>query len=234
MAVKLREGFIIVIAAPHRRVIMALYMRGSMKKVKNLVIAVAAVALLSSCSAMLVPATSDPGKKIENAYILFDEQQRPLPAEQLIKESVDTYKQENNEMGLAEAYRAYGFFFRSSAVEKWRKHYETDGFLDKTATYSNRYDKSIEYFDQSARLFAKNGKYDKVTNVYLKMGFTYEFAGRNEKACESYTASLDTNARFAKDNPGASLTLPKGFSGTYEDYINGFLKRLDCKKGITR
>lgn len=200
-----------------------------MRHVKRLLFAVLAVTALSSCAAMLVPATSDPSKKIEYAYILFDEQQRPLPAEQLIKESVETYKQENNEMGLAEAYRAYGFFFRSSAVEKWRKHYESDGFLDKTATYSNRYDKSIEYFDQSARLFAKNNKYDKVTNVYLNMGFTYEFAGRNEKACERYKASLESNAKFAKDNPGASLTLPKGFSGTYEDYINGFLKRLECK-----
>ena len=200
-----------------------------MRQVNNLAVVVLAFAILNGCSAMIVPATSDPSKKIEYAYILFDEQQRPLPAEQLIKESVEVYKQENNEMGLAEAYRAYGFFFRSPAVKKWRKHYESDGFVDKTATYINRYDKSIEYFDQSAKLFVKNNKYDKVTNVYLNMGFTYEFAGRNEKACESYKASLDSNARFAKDNPGASLALPKGFSGTYEDYINGFLKRLGCK-----
>jgi tetratricopeptide (TPR) repeat protein len=187
------------------------------------------VIVLSSCSAMLVPATNDPDKKIAFSYILFDEQQRPLPAEQLIRESIEAYNQENNEIGLGEAYRAYGFFFRSPAVKKWQKHYETKGFLDNSATYENRYDKSIEYFEQSVRLFVKNKKYDRVTNVYLNMGFTYEFAGKNDKACEAYKASLNSIAKFEKDNPGVSVTLPKEFTGTYEDYISGFMKRLECK-----
>jgi tetratricopeptide (TPR) repeat protein len=187
------------------------------------------VTTMSGCAAMLVPATNDPDKKIVYSYILFDDQQRPLPAEQLIRESIEAYKQGSNDIGLGEAYRAYGFFFRSPAIKKWQKHYEAKGFLDNTATYENRYDKSIEYFEQSVRLFVKNNKYDRVANVYLNMGFTYEFAGKNEKACEAYKASLDSNAKFTKDNPGISVTLPEGFTGTYEDYINGFLKRLECK-----
>lgn len=200
-----------------------------MKYVRSSFAAMAIVFILSGCAAMLVPKTSNPDKKIAYSYMLFDEQGRPLPAEQLIKESIEAYKQENNEMGLAEAYRAYGFFFRSAAVEKWRKYYESNGFLDKSATYENRYDKSIQYFEDSARLFAKNNKFDKLTNVYLNMGFTYEFAGKAQKACEAYKASLETSRKFTKDNPNTSLTLLRGFTGTYEDYIDGFLKRLECK-----
>ena len=200
-----------------------------MRSLRTLFATTFLVAVLSGCAAMLVPETSDPDNKIEYAYMLFDEQQRPLPAEQLIKESIETFKQENDEMGLAEAYRAYGFFFRSKAVEKWREHYEANGFLDKTATYSNRYDKSIENFDNSAQLFAKNNNYDKLTNVYMNMGFTYEFDNKNAKACEAYKKSLEANNMFLKDNPGSSLVLPDGFIGTYEDYINGFLERLECK-----
>ena len=184
---------------------------------------------LSGCAAALVPATSDPNKKIDYAYMLFDEQQRPLPAERLIREAIEAYGQQNNEIGLAEAYRAYGFFFRSSAVEKGRKIYEENGFLDKSATYSNRYQKSIEYFERSAKLFAKNNMYDNLTNIYLNMGFTYEFAKQDGKACEAYQRSLVANSKFMEGNPGTPVALPKGFVGTYEDYVTGFLKRLGCK-----
>lgn len=180
------------------------------------------------CAAMLVPETNDPQKKIQDAYMLFDQQQRPLPAERLIRESLEIYKRENNELGLAEAYRSYGFFFRSPSIEKWHKHYETSGFLDKSATFNTRYDKSIEYFENSAQLFEKNKKYDMLTNVYLNMGFTYEFANKPDKACELYKRSLDPSKKFTENNPGKSISLPKGFSGTYEDYIDGFLKRLKC------
>ncbi|MEW6521485.1 MAG: hypothetical protein AB1461_18975 [Thermodesulfobacteriota bacterium] len=184
---------------------------------------------LSACAAALIPATSDPQKKIGYAYMLFDEQQRPLPAERLIREAIEAYKQQNDELGLAEGYRAYGFFFRSPAIEKWRKIYEEHGFLDKSATYFNRYDESIEYFEHSARLFEKNDKYDSLTNIYLNMGFTYEFAKKNDKACEAYRTSLVASSKFKESNPSTSITLPKGFVGTYEDYINGLLKRLECK-----
>lgn len=187
-----------------------------------------AAAMLSGCAATLTSAPGDPVKKIEEAYTLLDRQQ-PLPAEQLIRESIETYKREKDEVGLAEAYRAYGFFFRSSAVETWRQHYEVNGFRDKTATYKNRYDKSIENFEESARLLAKNSQYDKLTNVYANLGITNEFAGKNEKACEAYKASLEANRRFAKEKPGVTVSLPQGFAGTYEDYIKVFLEKLDCK-----
>jgi len=184
---------------------------------------------LVGCSAMLVPATNDPAKKITYSYQLFDEQQRPLPAEQLIRESIASFKQENNEIGLAEAYRAYGFFFRSPALKKWREYYEANGFLEKSATFNNRYDKSIEYFENAAGLFTKNNKFDKLTNIYLNMGFSYEFADKNDKACEAYKMSLEANRKFKNVNTSASLVLPDGFTGTYDDYISGFLKRLECK-----
>lgn len=199
-----------------------------MNSVKALFAAVLVMVVLSGCATMWTSSAGNPAKKIEEAYVHMDEL-RPLAAEPLIRESVEAYKRRGDEAGLAEAYRAYGFFFRSQAVEKWQQHYEAAGFQDKTATFKNRYDKSVENFEESARLMAKNSQYDKLTNVYANLGLTYEVAGRSDKACEAYRASLEANRRFTKDTPGVAVTLPQGFAGTYEEYINGFLERLGCK-----
>lgn len=186
-------------------------------------------AVLSGCAAIGVVETSDPDKKIRDAYILFDEQQRPLPAERLIREAITIYQEKNNDLGLAEAYRAYGFFFRSSAIEKWHKYYEDNGFYEGGATVANRHAKSIAYFEKSAAIFEKYKKNDSLTNIHRNMGFTYEFANQPEKACDEYKKSIIASQRHKKENPSATLTLPKGFS-SYEAYVNPFLERLKCSK----
>jgi len=202
-----------------------------MKNIRSSMIAMLMVVVLSGCAAMLVSETSDPDKKLGWATALLEEQHRPFPAEKLIREAIQIYKEQNNEMGLAEAYRSYGTFLRSGVIEEtpWRKSYVKDGFLDKSATYDNRYDKSIEYLENSGQLFAKNNKLDRVSNVYLNMGITYEIAGKTDKACEAYKTSQEIHRKFMEDNPGTIIRLPTGFSGTYEDYINSYyLKRLGC------
>jgi len=183
--------------------------------------------LIGGCAAMLVPETNDPAQKLRDAYMLFDKQKRPLPAERLIRESIDIYKKSNDELGLAEAYKAYGYFFRSGAVEKYHKHYNAKGFIETSASYNTRHDKSIEYFDKAKEIYLKNSKYGDVTNIYLNMGFTYEFANNNEKACESYKKSLNSNIKHLEMIPEAPIVLPSGFK-SYEEYINGFNKRLGC------
>ncbi len=100
--------------------------------------------------------TSDPAKKLSNTYMLFDKQKRPIPAEKLIRESITIYKNKNNQLSLAEAYRAYGFFFRSNAVKKWHAHYKEKGFYDSDATYEKRYEKSIEYFSKAENIYLKS------------------------------------------------------------------------------
>jgi len=197
----------------------------NVKAVARLIVSLA----LSGCAAMFVPATSDPDKKIGYAYMLFDEQQRPLPAERLIREAIALYQEKNNDLGLAEAYRTYGFFFRSSSIEKWHKYYESNGFMEDGATYANRYDKSISYFEKSVAILEKHHKNDALTNVHLNRGFTYEFAKQPEKACDEYMRSLVSHQRHVKENPGVTYTLPKGVS-SYGAYVNLFLERLKCPK----
>ena len=128
------------------------------------------LSLLAGCAAMLVPATSDPAEKLKNAASLFGQQQRPIPAEKLILEAIDIYEQQQNKLGLAEAYRQYGFFFRSASVEKSAQYFRNVGFIEKTATFETRYSKSIEYFEKARDIYTEQKKYDALINVYLNMG----------------------------------------------------------------
>lgn len=185
--------------------------------------------ILAGCAAVGVVETNDPAIKIKDAYALFDQQQRPLPAERLIRQAIEIYQNKNDDLGLAEAYRAYGFFFRSAAIEKWHKTYESAGFIETGAAFTNRYNKSIEYFEKSAAIFEKHQKFAELTNIYLNMGFTYEFANQPEKACEQYKKSVISNQRQIKEHPSAPVTLPQGFS-SYEAYVTAILERLKCAK----
>lgn len=197
-------------------------------KLKTLILFVLCT-ILVGCAAMGVLESSDPKIKIRDAYGLFDHQQRPLPAENLIQQAVAIYQSNHDDLGLAEAYRAYGFFFRSAAIEKWHKTYKASGFLESGATYENRYDKSIEYFEKAAAIFEKHQEFHKLTNIYLNMGFTYEFANQPEKACAQYKKSVISNQRHMKEHPDTPIILPQGFS-SYEAYVNANLERLKCAK----
>src|SRR3989442_11453492 len=144
------------------------------------------IALTGGCAGVGVVATSDPAAKLRDAGDLFDRQDRPLIAERLIREAMDIYQANNDQLGLAEAYRTYGFFFRSPSIEgKWNNYYRANGFLDRSATFATRYAKSIEYFEKARTIFAASTRYDALTNVDLNMGFTYIAAGNTPAACQA-------------------------------------------------
>jgi tetratricopeptide (TPR) repeat protein len=140
--------------------------------------------------------------------------------------TVRIVQEQNKDPELAEAYRAYGFFFRSSAVER-HKHYESGGFLEPGATYQNRHDKSIEYFSKAAEILEKYQKHDRLSNIYFNMGVTYEAAQHAQRACDAYTKSVSSLQRFLTENPGAQITLPPGYQ-SFEELVNPRREKLQC------
>jgi len=185
------------------------------------------LAIVSGCAGIGVPVTDDPDKKLAIANQLYDQHKRPIPAEKLIREAIDIYTQENNEEGLAEAYRSYGFFFRSEAVRVKHNFYTSVGFVDKSATYEGRYDKSIEYFEKAEEIFEKQKRYDGLINIHLNKGFTYEIAGKNDDACASFRSSEISEQNYRKLNGGKSINLPPNYS-SYSEYVSMHKKRLNC------
>ena len=189
---------------------------------------------LAGCAGVGVVATPDPASKLHDAGSLFGRQDRPLIAERLIREAIQTYQSNNDQLGLAEAYRTYGFFFRSPSIEgKWKEYYRKNGFLDKSATFETRYEKSIQYFEMAQRLFAASKRFDAVTNVELNIAFTYIAMGNRLAACRALDKSLEDNRENIRQTPDATPIVPDGFV-SYEEFIAQRKKRCSCDGTVTR
>jgi hypothetical protein len=184
--------------------------------------------LLSGCAAMLVPASSDPDVKLNWAVELIDDQKRPLPAERLIREASEIYEERRDEAGLAKAYRVYGLFFKSYALVKWQKFYQKHGFMDKSATYATRIQKSVEYFNKSRALFEKQQNFYMVLNVQIQIAFAYQIAKDTNAACASFNESLITYKAILRKEPDAVVKFPSQYA-SFEDSIASFKMEAGCQ-----
>jgi tetratricopeptide (TPR) repeat protein len=177
----------------------------------------------------MVPATDDPVRKLRSALDLIDNQLRPLPAERLIRESIEIYQSRQNELGLAEAYRIYGIFFKSQAVERMQTNYRENGFSDKSASYENRFDKSLEYLGKSRALLEKNGDVSSLPNVHLLLGWTHVQMKNTRAACEAFDESLKVHQLRVARYPATKITLPEEYS-SFEQGIADQKARAGCNR----
>ena len=182
---------------------------------------------LGGCAAALVPITNDPIKKLAYATELFDQQQRPLPAERLIREAIEICEAAKKMVCLGKAYVTYGFFFRSPAIERWAHYYRQSGFYDETATLDNRLVKSKEYFERGISYYLKANEFDALANAYLNLGFTYHFLDDQTNECKSYVQSLEYHAKRLAITPDVKVSLPSGVS-SFEEYIATLQKKSHC------
>ena len=99
-----------------------------------------------------VLSTSDPLAKLHDAEDLFMRQDRPLPAERLIREAIAIYQEKDDPHGLGNAYREYGDLLMSPAIVKWETVYRRDGFQDKSVTFDNRVAKALENYSKAGAI----------------------------------------------------------------------------------
>jgi hypothetical protein len=183
--------------------------------------------VMAGCSAMLVPSTDDPKEKLAWADALIEDQNRPIPAEKLIREAIQIYKDKNDVEGLANGYRRYGVFYRSAAVTRMESYYRTTGFLEKGVTFDQRFDKAIEYLTLSRNLFSAQNSYSDLSNVDINLAWSYESKGIKKDACLALSASLGNHEKFSKSDPTRKVYLIKGYS-SFSDLIDKERKRLGC------
>ena len=198
-----------------------------MRKFNKIIIVLVISALFQACAGIGIVATSDPQGKLHDARHLFIFQNRPLPAERLIQEAIAICEENADQDCLAEAYLAYGYFFRSGSVKNWEKVYRRDGFLDRTVTFDNRLKKSKEYIELAKPLIEKSKAYDLQTNAYLNFGEDKERQGLKDEACEMYAKSLVANKKNLESNPSANVTLPDEYAN-YAEYLSVKQKRAGC------
>ena len=167
--------------------------------------------LLSGCAGVGIVSTSDPGVKLDDAEVLFQKRNRPLPAEELIQEALVIYQERNDPHGLGNAHREYGDLLRSPAVVSWEPAYRKHGgFLDKSITFDNRLAKASEQYSIALENYRRAeqqelaaNKYDALTNVYYNMAWSNLALGARDEACTDFDRSLQAYNENMRRNPTA-------------------------------
>lgn len=179
-------------------------------RVLKFLVGVSLLSILVGCAGVGVVVSSDPLAKLNDAQELYQRQDRPLPAERLIREALAIYKEQDDPHGLGNSYRQYGDFLRSPAVSQWETVYRRDGFQDKSVTFDNRlvkaseyYSKALEYYQRAEVQHRKASRFDSLTNVYFNMAWSYQMLDDREKACSNLDKALEANAENVKRNPTA-------------------------------
>jgi len=199
-----------------------------MKNFNRLILFLSCSLILTGCAAMFVPETKDPYEKLAWAKELVNKQDRPLPAERLIREAITIFETENNSVGIADAYTGYAEFFKYPGSPKWEPLYRRDGFLDKTATYDNKYEKTMEYYGKAKEIYLKNNRHDRLTDISLNIGTMLHFLKKDDLACQAFSDSLENYHSYMAENPNSKAKIPSGFS-SYDDFISNRKKASDCK-----
>jgi tetratricopeptide (TPR) repeat protein len=196
---------------------------------------VSGLLLLVGCAGVGIVASSDPLTKLNDAEDLFMRQDRPLPAERLIREAIAIYQERDDAHGLGNAYREYGDLLRSpSVVGKWQKFYRENGFQDKTVTLDNRIAKSSEYYAKALGYYGRAeqkhreaGEYDRLTNTYYNMAWSHSMLDERDKACGYYDKTLEAYQENIRRNPTAKPYVPSGV-GSVPDLIASVRRQAGC------
>lgn len=194
-----------------------------MKITISLILIVLFMSPMTGCTAVGIPYTSNPDKKLRYAETLFNNEDRPLPAQDSIMEAIDKYEMNGDEAGLANAYRTYAFFLQSPTVGRWSKM----SFEDKTVTHENRYSKAVEYWEKAINLYDRNDMYNLSADCYFQLEKLYSIAFNDvDRACYYNQKSRESISRFRVDNPNTKLRA-SGY-GSFEEMLNSAREQLGC------
>jgi hypothetical protein len=150
---------------------------------------------LMGCSAAMVPYSSDPSKKLGQAYALMDAG-RPLPAENLIDDTLEIYKKEGNELGMAETYNAYGNLYKTNV-------YYTFPRVSKRRVTTK--EEAAGYFQKGLDLYIKNNDFIGAAKCQFGMGQVYWVVGKKTEACAVLNGSLASYNKARERDPSARM-----------------------------
>lgn len=134
-------------------------------------------ALLSGCSAMLVPASSDPNVKLKQAQALMSVG-RPIPSERIAIEALELFKGSKDKFGESEANFFLGIFYK--AKSGWG-NVSSEEYLNK----------SIKHLSSSAMGFQSIGESIQASKSVFEIGQAYRGKEDLISACKNYEKSLD-------------------------------------------
>ncbi len=179
--------------------------------------------LLVGCSGVGHVATSDPNRKISQAYSLMSED-RLLLAEDMIRQAFVCFEAAGDKSGMAEAYHAYGNLYKNDLYinGRWKAKFKEMG------TYDGTYMKSINNFSLCQGLYSQIGNGFGEAKCLLGTGNAYGAKGETEKACDYYKKSLA--AYNGAKQTGSNFKEPQMLSGyaNMGELVKAFIKKDGC------
>ena len=198
------------------------------------ILVVALALLLGGCAAALVASTSDPWQKLDDAVVLFEQRGRPLPAEKLVRESIEIFETQKDPHGLANSYVTYGELLSSRVVASREKVYRRDGFYDRSLTFDARLAKAEEYFrkalplfDEAEKRYLKSGTYDRLSNAYFREANALLYLKQKPAACDSLVKAKEAARTNIARNPDARQNLPSG-TKSFAEFIDRYRNSVGC------
>lgn len=165
------------------------------------------VAFLASCAGMGIPDSSDPYKKLQYAYGAMN-QGRYIPANRLIVEAIDKFKERNDKAGLAEAYATYG-------------NYHKYAFTAKPLTKAPNPQESVKYFEEAIKLYTEIGDKNGVAKCHMGIGDALNQTDK-KASCQHYDLAIQTY-----DENGTKFAINPRYRD-FPEMVRAFKKEL-CK-----
>jgi tetratricopeptide (TPR) repeat protein len=167
---------------------------------------------LTGCAGVGLNATSDPDVKIQQSYQMMNEGRYSM-AKDLIRQAMATYKEDQNILGIAEAYHTLGNLYKYPVDGGGNADYARSG------TY---YEKAKEYYEQA-------GNETGVIKSIVGIGNSYYLRKNNNTACQYYDEAL---TRYNSGKAAGKITAePVILDQRYKnmgDVINAFMVREKC------
>jgi hypothetical protein len=185
----------------------------------------AAASLAASGHALAADTAKDAMDKIGSAMSYLDKLGRPVPAEEDLKDAEAICKALNDDECLGRVWQGWGYYFRSEALTRWKgaKAYGP-ALYDKSVSYEQRYDRSIQFYDMALQLYEKHGNPHWIAHIEMNKAFAYHAMGRIDDTCRSIQASRDADAKYE----GGKAVGPPG--KTFAQYLDVLWRGAHCDR----
>jgi tetratricopeptide (TPR) repeat protein len=183
----------------------------------------AAAALALGGPAAAADTVKDATGKIGSAMGYLDKLGRPVPAEEDLRDAEAICNELHDDECLGRVWLAWGYYFRSDALTRWKGAKAVGPALyDRSVTYAQRYERSIQYYDKALQLYDKRGNPHWITKVELEKAFAYHSMGRLDDTCRSLQASRDADTKYEN---GKSVGPP---GKTFAQYLDDLWRGTRC------
>ena len=185
---------------------------------------------LAGCSAVGIVETNDPHEKIEQAMYLLNTEKRPIPADKLLAQAINTFEQQHDQMGLVRAYRARGHFLLTDSVKNNSKFFINNGFFIDGKIYDKREEIAIEYFLKVHAILDNDPRplYSAKTQINMTLTEMYsKYSNTPKNVCKYLKEATFYHSKFQEESQDENVAPLSGYD-RFIDFESKYTTQYQC------